>query len=403
MNDPTQPTQADVFSYLALLPQQGGSDMFFSVGAPPHIKVEGHSRPVGERPLLAGEVRLLACQLMTPEQIADFERDLEMNLAISVPGSGRFRANMYFQRGDVAMVVRLIKEQIPDTASLGLPPILEKLAVQDRGLILVVGAAGSGKSTTLASLLDFRNRHRSGHIVCIEDPIEFLHSHQRSIIDQREVGLDTHSFADALRNVLREAPDVIMLGEIRDGETMQQALHYAETGHLCVATLHGTSSRHAIERIARFFPDEARHQVLADLSQNLLALIGQRLGLDDKASFDQVLQVNHHPLRVHALEDDRAWLDFSELFERPRSAADYLWLIEHFPRMAVSGLGPLGDYPPDVSMRFLNFIDIAYDRQLRLQLFASVSLERLAEGGAAIDFARTLSRLRQLKVEPLSA
>ncbi|SDH90817.1 PilT/PilU family type 4a pilus ATPase [Pseudomonas panipatensis] len=277
MNDPTQPTQADVFSYLALLPQQGGSDMFFSVGAPPHIKVEGHSRPVGERPLLAGEVRLLACQLMTPEQIADFERDLEMNLAISVPGSGRFRANMYFQRGDVAMVVRLIKEQIPDTASLGLPPILEKLAVQDRGLILVVGAAGSGKSTTLASLLDFRNRHRSGHIVCIEDPIEFLHSHQRSIIDQREVGLDTHSFADALRNVLREAPDVIMLGEIRDGETMQQALHYAETGHLCVATLHGTSSRHAIERIARFFPDEARHQVLADLSQNLLALIGQRL------------------------------------------------------------------------------------------------------------------------------
>ncbi|WP_371234401.1 PilT/PilU family type 4a pilus ATPase [Pseudomonas sp. QE6] len=267
----------DVFSYLSQLPQNAGSDMFFSVGAPPHIKVEGHSRPVGERVLAGGEVKTLAWQLMTPEQVTEFERDLEMNLAITVPELGRFRANIYYQRGEVAMVVRLIKQVIPDVASLGLPPVLDKLAMQDRGLILVVGAAGSGKSTTLASMLDFRNRHRSGHIVCIEDPIEFLHSHQKSIIDQREVGLDTHSYADALRNVLREAPDVIMLGEIRDAPTMQNALHYAETGHLCVATLHGTSCRHAIERITRFFPDEARPQVLADLSQNLLALIGQRL------------------------------------------------------------------------------------------------------------------------------
>ncbi|WEJ70622.1 MULTISPECIES: PilT/PilU family type 4a pilus ATPase [unclassified Pseudomonas] len=267
----------DVFTYLSQLPQNAGSDMFFSVGAPPHIKVEGHSRPVGERVLASGEVKTLAWQLMTPEQVTEFERDLEMNLAITVPELGRFRANIYYQRGEVAMVVRLIKQVIPDVASLGLPPVLDKLAMQDRGLILVVGAAGSGKSTTLASMLDFRNRHRSGHIVCIEDPIEFLHSHQKSIIDQREVGLDTHSYADALRNVLREAPDVIMLGEIRDAPTMQNALHYAETGHLCVATLHGTSCRHAIERITRFFPDEARPQVLADLSQNLLALIGQRL------------------------------------------------------------------------------------------------------------------------------
>ncbi|HHJ4328377.1 TPA: ATPase, T2SS/T4P/T4SS family, partial [Klebsiella pneumoniae] len=160
---------------------------------------------------------------------------------------------------------------------LGLPKILEKLSMQDRGLILVTGAAGSGKSTTLAAMLDFRNRHKGGHIVCIEDPIEFLHQHQKSIIDQREVGLDTHSFANALHNVLRESPDVIMLGEIRDAPTMQHALHYAETGHLCVATLHATSSSHAIERIVRFFPDEARKQVLADLSHNLLAVVGQRL------------------------------------------------------------------------------------------------------------------------------
>jgi twitching motility protein PilU len=267
----------DVIQYLRLLPERGGSDMFFSVGAPPHLKAEGHSQPADDRVLQNGEVKTLAWQLMSPAQAQEFERNLEMNLALSVPDIGRFRANIYFQRGEVAMVVRLIKQVIPDVISLGLPSILDKLAMQDRGLILVIGAAGAGKSTTLASMLDFRNRHRSGHIVCIEDPIEFLHTHKKSIIDQREVGLDTHSYEDALRNVLREAPDVIMLGEIRDAATMQHALHYAETGHLCVATLHGTSCRHAIERITRFFPDEARPQVLADLSQNILALVGQRL------------------------------------------------------------------------------------------------------------------------------
>ncbi|WP_044871521.1 PilT/PilU family type 4a pilus ATPase [Pseudomonas sp. LFM046] len=284
MNDSTAEPAADVFPMLRLLHERGGSDLFLSVGAPPHMKVEGHSTPVGDRPLKSGEVQLMAYQLMTQKQIAEFERDLEMNLALSIQRSGRFRVNVYYQRGEVAMVVRLIKSEIPGMEALGLPLLLEKLAVQDRGLILVIGAAGSGKSTTLAAMLDYRNRHRDGHIVCIEDPIEFVHSHQRSIIDQREVGLDTHSFSDALRNVLREAPDVIMLGEIRDLETMQHALHYAETGHLCLATLHGTSCSHAIERIARFFPDEARRQVLADLSQNLLAMVGQRLvpGLKQK-------------------------------------------------------------------------------------------------------------------------
>ncbi|BBP81866.1 twitching motility protein PilT [Pseudomonas sp. Pc102] len=283
MSDPTETTPS-VFPYLELLHQHAGSDMFFSVGSPPHIKLEGHARPLGERALQPGEVRLLANQLMTPVQREEFERELEMNLAISLPGSGRFRANIYLQRGEVSMVVRLIRTEIPSLESLGLPPLLEKLALQDRGLILVVGAAGSGKSTTLAAMLDYRNAQRSGHILCVEDPIEFLHSHRRSIIDQREVGLDTHSFSAALRNVLREAPDVIMIGEIRDAETMQHALHYAETGHLCVATLHGTSARHAVERITRFFPDAARRQVLGDLSQNLLAMVGQRLvpGIDHK-------------------------------------------------------------------------------------------------------------------------
>ena len=284
MSDTEEVGAVDVFPYLQQLYERGGSDLFFSVGAPAHMKLEGISQALDQRVLKQGEVQQLAYQLMNQKQIMEFERDLEMNLAVSVQNAGRFRVNLYYQRGEVSMVVRLIKSSIPNFEALGLPRLLEKLSMQDRGLILVVGAAGSGKSTTLAAMLDFRNRHKGGHIVCIEDPIEFLHSHQQSIIDQREVGLDTHSFADALRNVLREAPDVIMLGEIRDAATMQHALHYSETGHLCLATLHATSSSHAIERIVRFFPDEARKQVLADLAQNLLAVIGQRLvpGLQQK-------------------------------------------------------------------------------------------------------------------------
>ncbi|WP_339463713.1 PilT/PilU family type 4a pilus ATPase [Pseudomonas sp. EA_105y_Pfl2_R69] len=284
MSDTEEGGAVDVFPYLQALYQRGGSDLFFSVGAPAHMKLEGISQALDQRVLKQGEVQQLAYQLMNQKQIMEFERDLEMNLAVSVQNAGRFRVNLYYQRGEVSMVVRLIKSSIPNFESLGLPRLLEKLSMQDRGLILVVGAAGSGKSTTLAAMLDFRNRHKGGHIVCIEDPIEFLHAHQQSIIDQREVGLDTHSFADALHNVLREAPDVIMLGEIRDAATMQHALHYAETGHLCLATLHATSSSHAIERIVRFFPEEARKQVLADLAQNLLAVIGQRLvpGLQQK-------------------------------------------------------------------------------------------------------------------------
>jgi twitching motility protein PilU len=241
------------------------------------MKIEGQSQPVNEYVLRPGDVQRMAYQLMSEKQAAEFERELELNLALSLDNGERYRINLYYQRGEVSMVARLIKSQIPGFEALGLPRMLERLSVQDRGLVLVIGAAGSGKSTTLAAMLDFRSRQKAGHIICIEDPIEFLHSHNKSIIDQREVGLDTHSFASALRNVLREAPDVIMLGEIRDADTMQHALHYAETGHLCLATLHATSTSHAIERIVRFFPDEARKQVLADLAHNLLGVVGLRL------------------------------------------------------------------------------------------------------------------------------
>lgn len=267
----------DVFAYLNLLAEQGGSDMYFSVGAIPQVKVEGISKSIGKHRLPPSSVQQMAYQLMTQKQVAEFERDLEMNLAVGVKGSGRFRVNVFYQRGEVSMVVRLINRIIPDFSSLGLPPVLERLSMLSRGLILVTGAACSGKSTTLAAMLDYRNTHAGGHILCIEDPIEFLHKHKQSVINQREVGLDTHSFADALHNALREAPDVIMIGEIRDLDTMQHALHYSETGHLCVATLHATSTPHALERIVRFFPEHARSQVLADVAQNLVGIIGQRL------------------------------------------------------------------------------------------------------------------------------
>ncbi len=267
----------DVFQYLHTLVEQGGSDLFFSVGAPVNMKREGEFAPLEKTPLGSADLKQLAYQLMSQKQAAEFERDLEMNLAVGLPGVGRFRTNIYFQRGEVAMVIRHISNKIPRIAELGLPRSLKKLVMLDRGLILVVGAAGSGKSTTLASMLDHRNSNRGGHIVCIEDPIEFLHDHKQSIIDQREVGLDTHSFREALRNVLRESPDVIMIGEIRDRESMQHALHYSETGHLVLATLHATNTVQAVERMVNLFPEESRNQVLSDISMNLAAIIGQRL------------------------------------------------------------------------------------------------------------------------------
>lgn len=267
----------DVFQFLHDMVAKGGSDLFFSVGAPVTLKREGQFHPLDTQALPSGAVRQLAYQLMSPKQIAEFEQNFEMNLAVGIEQVGRFRANIYYQRGEVAMVVRHINNRIPAIADLKLPAMLERLVMLDRGLILVVGAAGSGKSTTLASMLDYRTRNRAGHIVCIEDPIEFLHHHNKAIIDQREVGLDTRSFAEALRNVLRESPDVIMIGEIRDRETMQHALHYSETGHLVLATLHATNSAQAVERMVNLFPEESRHQTLGDISMNLAAIVAQRL------------------------------------------------------------------------------------------------------------------------------
>jgi len=267
----------DIVPYLKLMVQKNGSDLFFSTGAPPNLKAEGETRPIGATPLQPGHVRKLAYGIMSDDQIKEFESTLECNLAISIAKLGRFRVNVFKQRGDAAMVIRYIKGVIPPVEKLNLPTILKDLIMEPRGLILVVGSTGSGKSTTLAAMIEHRNQHKAGHILTIEDPIEYLYTHKKSVVDQREVGIDTLSYTNALKNAMREAPDVILIGEIRDMSTMQHAVAYAETGHLCLSTLHANNANQALDRIVNFFPDNAQKQLYMDLSLNLKAVISQRL------------------------------------------------------------------------------------------------------------------------------
>jgi twitching motility protein PilU len=263
--------------YLKLMVEKGGSDIFFSVGAVPHLKVEGNTVPVGSEALDANAMETMANSIMSDLDRQEFESNLELNFGFSLEDGSRFRANVFKSHGQIAMVLRHIKDTVPTVEELGLPSILNELIMEKRGLILVVGASGAGKSTTLASMIDYRNTNRPGHILAIEDPIEFMHVHKKSVVDQREVGIDTLSYSNALKNALREAPDVIMIGEIRDSETMQHAVHYAETGHLCITTLHASNARQALERVINFFPKDAHNRLLQDLSAHLKAIISQRL------------------------------------------------------------------------------------------------------------------------------
>ena len=263
--------------YLKVMVERDASDLYLSTGALPSCKIHGQMVPLHINKLPGGRVKEIAYEVMDADQRAQFERKPEMNLAISEPGVGRFRVNIFKQRSQVSMVVRNIKTTIPSMESLGLPRSLVDLIMSKRGLILFVGATGSGKSTSLASLIDVRNSNSAGHIITIEDPIEFIHNHKKSIVNQREVGMDTDSYEDALANTLRQAPDVILIGEIRHRETMEHAIAFAETGHLAISTLHANNANQALDRIINFFPEERRNQLLLDLSLNLRAFVSQRL------------------------------------------------------------------------------------------------------------------------------
>ena len=262
---------------LRQLASQEGSDLYLSTGAPPSARFDGVLKSLSDQRFKPGEVATIAASIMDAEQRLEFERELEMNLAISLAGVGRFRVNIFKQRNDVSIVARNIKLDIPRFEDLNLPSVLLDTVMLKQGLMLFVGATDSGKSTSLAALIDYRNRHSSGHIITIEDPVEYIHRHKKSIINQREVGVDTRSFHTALKNTLRQAPDVVLIGEIRDRETMEHALTFADTGHLVISTLHAHNANQALDRIINFFPQERREQLLHDLANNLKAFVSQRL------------------------------------------------------------------------------------------------------------------------------
>ncbi len=262
---------------LKLMVSRGGSDLFITAEFPPAIKVDGKVTKVSPQPLNATHTLALARSVMNDKQVAEFERTKECNFAIAPPNVGRFRVNAFVQQGKVGMVLRVIPLSVPTIDGLGMPAILKEVAMTKRGLCILVGATGSGKSTTLAAMVDWRNDNSFGHIITVEDPIEFVHTHKNCVVTQREVGIDTDSWEAALKNTLRQAPDVILMGEIRDRETMEHAVAFAETGHLCLATLHANSANQALDRIINFFPEERRAQLLMDLSLNLKGMISQRL------------------------------------------------------------------------------------------------------------------------------
>jgi len=267
----------EMSDFLTVMVEKKASDVYLTVASPPMYRIEGIIQPVGDHTFTPQDLETLAKSIMNERQWQQFNERLEMNLAVSLPRVSRFRVNVFRQRGSVGMVVRRVKVEIQSVHELGLPPVLKEIAMTKQGLVLVVGATGSGKSTTLAAMIDHRNSNSPGHIISVEDPIEFVHRHKRCIVNQREVGFDTHSFQEALKNAMRQAPDVILVGEIRDSETMEAAITFADTGHLCLGTLHSTNANQSFERILNFFPSDRHPQILMQLSLNLRSIVSQRL------------------------------------------------------------------------------------------------------------------------------
>jgi twitching motility protein PilU len=347
---------------LRMVVERGASDLFLTTGAPPQIKVNGTVQALPLPRMQPGQVQELAYSAMDASTIAAFERTLECNISHAPAGIGRFRVNVYRQRREVGLVARLVHSRIPDFSQLGLPDIVGELALLPRGLVLIIGAAGSGKTTTLASMVDYRARRQSGHILSVEDPIEYLFNHAASTVDQREVGVDTLSFSDALRNAMRQAPDMIVIGEIRDQETMQHAMTYAETGHLCVSTLHASNASQAIKRILNFFPESAHKQLLVDLSINLQAVVAQRLlpGMEDtQALATEVLVQSAH---VAALIQRGAIEDLRQSLEKAAVAGTHTF------DQSLFDLVQRGRISPETA---LAFADSRTDLGLRMRLHAA--------------------------------
>ncbi|MBF0282425.1 MAG: PilT/PilU family type 4a pilus ATPase [Zetaproteobacteria bacterium] len=269
--------QLDIQSLLRVMVEREASDLYIASGLSPAYRIKSNVIPLDQAALTAAECQALAEACMNEKQRQQFEHDLEMNLALALPDIGRFRVNIFRQRGDAGLVIRKINTEVPNFDALGLPDVLRKIMMEKRGLVIMVGATGSGKSTSLAAMIDYRNASKTGHIITIEDPVEFIHPHKQCVITQREVGTDTLTYKDALKNTLRQAPDVILLGEIRDRETMEYGLEFAETGHLCMATLHANNANQALERVLNFFPEDTHPQVRMNLALNIRAIVSQRL------------------------------------------------------------------------------------------------------------------------------
>ena len=295
----------DIYALLKRLVDFDGSDLYLATGAPPSAKFAGELTALSEKPLERGEVAAIANEIMNAEQRAEFEHELEMNLAIAPEGIGRFRLNIFRQRNEVSLVARNIQTEIPRFDDLGLPDILKEVITAKNGLVLFVGGTGSGKSTSLAALIDHRNAFKGGHIITIEDPVEYVHPHKKCIVNQREVGVDTNSFHAALKNTLRQAPDVILIGEIRDRETMEHAVAFAETGHLAISTLHANNANQALDRIINFFPEERKAQLLHDLGNNIRAIVSQRLvpTVDGKRCAAIEILLGSHTIKQMIMKD----------------------------------------------------------------------------------------------------
>ncbi|MCZ6470996.1 MAG: PilT/PilU family type 4a pilus ATPase [Gammaproteobacteria bacterium] len=302
--------------YLKIMVERQASDLFFVTAAPPNLKVQGTTSAISTKVFNPGQVKSLAYSLLSEEQVRDFEINREMNLGFTLANVGRFRVNIYIQRSEVSMVIRYIKWDIPTIDELNLPQLLKKIVMNKSGMVLVVGSTGSGKSTTLASMIDYRNKFEGGHILTIEDPIEFIFRHDKSVISQREVGIDTLSYENALREALREAPEVIMIGEARDAKTMKAAITFADTGHLCLTTLHAVNSNQAMDRIMNMFPTDMRPQLLMDLSLNLKAVISQRLVPGMKGKLACAVEILLNTPYISELLREGNFHEIKEIMER---------------------------------------------------------------------------------------